>query len=245
LTNKIIAIDGPAGSGKSSTSLEIAKRLGWKHLNTGAFYRAATVYCKAQEVPLNDEVSIYCAVMQLAQETSEGHGIEVDVDSNRSGQAQVTVGGIDITKAAYSSATANDVHHISGNLQARELLVKLQQQLVERYANEGIVLEGRDVTDVIAPQAHVKVLLTASEEVRAQRRSLQELDINGDGELDEAEVIDEQHVQDVRQELLNRDREDSKVNDFTTESVNDPSVHIIDNSNLGLDEVVDVIVGLL
>lgn len=221
--NQIIAIDGPAGSGKSTTARALAKQLAFKYLDTGAFYRACTYYCLAQEVPLEDEVSVLCAAIQFADETGHGNGLEISLDPD---VRSVKIAQQDVTDALRAPTLTSQVYHISSNRAVREIIVKMQQRYVEQFASSGIVLEGRDVTDVVAPQASVKVLLTASVEARAQRRSQES---GEDASL-------------VREKITTRDAKDSEVNSFMQAS---SGVHLVDNSNLSVDETIAQIVQLM
>jgi cytidylate kinase len=228
MTNKVIAIDGPAGSGKSSTSKAVAKLLGYKFLDTGAMYRAATLYCMAQEVPLEDPISVHCAIMQLANETAEGMGIDISLDPE---EFYMRLGGLDVTQDIRTPEVTENIHYISGNLDARPLIVQMQQDIVAEFEKSGIVLEGRDVTDVIAPHARVRILLTASNEVRARRRSV-------DTGLDQAEVLNS---------INKRDALDSEVNDFTAETLGpqNSGVILLDNSSLTLEQTVQKVAALM
>jgi cytidylate kinase len=218
--NKIIAIDGPAGSGKSTTARLLASKLGFKFLNTGAFYRALTYYCLGQEVPLEDGVSVLCAALQFAEDTKAGNGLDISLDPD---VAQVKIAHEDVTEALQSPELTSKVYHISANREVREVIVKMQQSLVEQFAESGIVLEGRDVTDVVAPQAKVKVLLTASIEARAKRRSSET------GEDERA----------VQKAISIRDAKDSEVNTFLHAQ---EGVYQLDNSSLSVDETAERIV---
>ncbi|GHT82696.1 cytidylate kinase [Actinomycetota bacterium] len=218
---KVIAIDGPAGVGKSTVAREVAKRLGYSFLDTGSIYRAATQYCQLSDVPFEDEVSIYCAVLQFVHETNDGMGYQSAFSAD---DTTVEINGFDITKDIRTEELSQKVHYISSNLKARALIIKLQQDLVKQLNEVGVVLEGRDTTDVIAPSAKVKILLTASNEVRAKRRA-QELS---------------EDYQTIFDDLNTRDNKDSEVTNFADTTRTD--VVVIDTTNLTIDQVVQAIV---
>jgi cytidylate kinase len=199
-------------------------------------YRAATVYCLAQEVPLDDEVAVMCAVMQLAQETGDGFGLSMSLDPD---ERSVVVGGVDVTSQIREDTISDNVKHISGNLPAREYLVKMQQDTVAEFADKGIVLEGRDVTDVIAPDAAVRVVLVADEAVRAGRRAAEQAEGAGQANAE----TNAEAVAQVERAIHERDAADSKVNNFL--HAQGSGVVELDNSELTLDETVDAVLKLL
>lgn len=216
--NKIIAIDGPAGSGKSSTALQVAKELNFKFLDTGSIYRAATYYCLGQEVPLDDQTSVHMAVLQMADEKS----LEISVDPNNQ---ILKLYGDDISSNIRERKISENVSKVSSCLDARKILVKMQKDIIEDYSDEGIVVEGRDATDVLANNAVVRIILNARDEVRAKRRAK---DLN----LDEKEVLDM---------IRERDNKDSQINNFTDAT---DGIILLDNSDISFDESVKKIIEL-
>ncbi|MDR1862008.1 MAG: (d)CMP kinase [Candidatus Ancillula sp.] len=219
--NNVIAIDGGAGTGKSSTAKLLASRLHTKYLGTGLIYRAATYYCVLHEVPLEDEVSVYCAILQFVEEYQQGIGLKTDFDPD---DVKFYYAGVEISSALRDLELTRKVQFVSSNLRARALLVKMQQDIVTEFHEQGIVLEGRDTTDVIAPDARVRVILTASSAVRAVRR---------------AKDLGELNVSEIEKKLQERDAKDAEVTSF--EAPNDAGIHVIDTSNLTISEVVDKI----
>lgn len=146
-----LAIDGPAGSGKSTISSLIAKRLGWTHIDTGAMYRAVTLLAIELNIDLHNEASY--RFLESAQ---------IHYDFNR-----IYVNDRDVTEAIRSEAVTNNVSLVSSFLYVRRKLVSLQQKAAE---NGNIVMDGRDIGTVVLPNANLKIFLTANVEERAKRR---------------------------------------------------------------------------
>jgi CMP/dCMP kinase len=158
MTTHVIAIDGPAGSGKSSVSRQVAKRLQWIMLDTGAMYRAITWAILDQQISLEDSESIGRAAMN-----SE---ITIHTDPDNS---QVFVGDHEVTQGIRSPEVTAAVSAVSALAPVRSRLVDLQRSTVAE-ATHGVVIEGRDIGTVVLPDARLKVFLTADPRVRAQRR---------------------------------------------------------------------------
>jgi len=163
----VVALDGPAGTGKSTVAQRLASRLGVHYLDTGAMYRAATVAVLAAGVDPADPDAV-CKVVEASR-------IEVNLDP----AAQRTVlDGVDVSVPIRSPQATAAVSAVSAIGRVRELLVDQQRELIRRGP---VVAEGRDIGSVVWPQAELKVYLTASEEVRARRRAgqLGEQDLAG------------------------------------------------------------------
>lgn len=152
----IIAIDGPAGSGKSTAARLLAKRLGFRYLDTGAMYRALTWKAMQEGVDIKDENGLSRLLEQTSIEfRSKGEKVHVFVD------------GVDVTEEIRLPSVTNNVHYISNTPGVRQRMVKLQQ----KFASEGnTVAEGRDMGTVVFPHAEKKFFLDAEIEVRARRR---------------------------------------------------------------------------
>jgi cytidylate kinase len=153
----IIAVDGPGGSGKSTVSRKLAQRLGWLHLDTGAFYRAATLAVLRAGVDLSveDEVVGAVSVRTFVQEGGrmylDGEDVSVDIRS------------YEVTASVSAVAALPEV---------RKVMVSHQRAWVSRHG-QNVVVEGRDIGTVVFPEADVKIWLSASAEERARRRALQ------------------------------------------------------------------------
>lgn len=211
----VIAIDGPSGSGKSSTSRGVAQRLGLAYLDTGAMYRAVTCAFLDAGVDPSDVAGVV--------EATEGASLEISTDP---ADQWVRVNGTDVTRRIREQEVSAKVSAVSTVPQCRANLVARQRAIIEAAPN-GIVAEGRDITTVVAPDADLRVLLTADPEVRMARRRL---DLGGD--VDKATLADQ---------VLRRDRDDSRLVDFTTAA--DGVIHL-DGTYLTLEETIDAVVTL-
>jgi len=211
----VIAVDGPAGSGKSSAARGVATELGLRYLDTGAMYRALTWWLISQGLDVGDPATV------------AGHArrpvIEVSTDPAR---PAVTVDGTDVTGQIRTREVSNAVSAVASVPGVRAHLIAQQQGILARAcaAGEGIVAEGRDIGTVVAPQAVVKVFLTASEEARAARRSA---DLSADPGATPAVTRDEQQ---------RRDTADAPQSVMASDAIK------VDSTVLNLDQVVALIV---
>ena len=217
MTSKTLALDGPAGSGKSSVGRAVAQSLGWVMLDTGAMYRAVTWAVLEARIDLTDPVAIS---LEAANTT-----IRITTDPRN---FSISANGHEITSAIRSPEVTAAVSAVSAVPDVRELLVKLQREAVAA-SDFGIVIEGRDIGTVVLPDSALKVFLTASPEARASRRSL-EVDPNADAE----------NIADTRRAIMARDAKDSGREHSPLKPAADSQ--ILDTSNLTLDQVVDQLV---
>ena len=164
----VVAIDGPSGSGKSTVSRRVAAGLGLAYLDTGAMYRAAAWWCERCGVDLGDAAAVAGAVRAMP--------LDMGLDPRSPG---VVCDGVDIAAAIREPHIAAVVSTVATNLEVRAELARLQREIIRAEAGDdadfsggaGIVAEGRDITTVIAPDADVRLLLTASEAARLARRA--------------------------------------------------------------------------
>jgi CMP/dCMP kinase len=213
----VIAIDGPAGSGKSTAARQVAIALGLRYLDTGAMYRALTWWLQEQRVDLADTGAV---VSRIAEPQ-----IEVGTDPR---QPRITVDGRDVAGAIRTRRVSNSVSTVAAIPQVRAELIAMQREIIAAAAasGAGIVAEGRDIGTVVAPGAAVKVYLTASDDVRARRRS---------AELgnDPAATVTA-----VQRDQARRDGLDAAQMVAAADAVQ------IDTSTLSLDEVVSRVVAM-
>jgi CMP/dCMP kinase len=211
-----VAVDGPAGSGKSSVSRAAARELGFEYQDTGAAYRALALRAVAQGIDPND----VDAVIGLLGDFDYEVGVDPDHYFVRLGSEQVTEAIRDPKVSAVVSAVARVPL-------VRERLTGMFRDRIAHGSRPGIITEGRDITTVVAPDANVRVLLTASAAARKARRAA-ELGSSS------AEAVGEQ--------LTARDAEDSKVVDFMTAA---EGVATLDSTDLNFDETVAALVSLI
>ena len=213
---EIIAIDGPAGSGKSSVSKQVARNLGYGYLDTGAAYRALAWAC------LNlDGFS----VDSLAEKN-----LNADFDyqiSTNPDDFWVKVGQQDLTSAIREKDVAEFVSQVARVPEVRTFMKELTHRIVSTAPNTAVVVEGRDITTVVAPEAKIRILLTASEAVRLKRRSAELSESNADS---------------VKRQVSERDASDSKVVDFMTPA---PGVQLVDTSDLNFNQSVSAVISLI
>lgn len=211
----MVAIDGPSGSGKSSVSKEVARRLGAAYLDTGAMYRALTFACVDAQLDLADAAAVTDAVKAARVE------IGTDPDHER-----VVVNGREVTSEIRQPYVSEAVSAVAVILDVRAELVRRQQEIIAGH--ERIVAEGRDITTVVAPEAPARILLTAREEVRMARRGLQ---LGGT-----------QSSADLQRQVVARDAKDSTVTSFTTAA---DGVVTVDSSDLDFERTVQAVLSVV
>lgn len=205
----IVAIDGPAGSGKSSVSKAAAIELNFGYLDTGAAYRAlawAKLHNRLSVEALTDETFKY----------------EISLDPEN---YFVHFDGVDITQAIREPEVARSVSSVAVLPEVRSFMVELTRRLVSNSGLAGVVVEGRDITTVVFPDAQTRILLTASEEVRIKRRM--------------AELPADVSIAD---QVTQRDKTDSQVVDFMKPA---EGVTAIDSSNLSFTETVAAVLAVV
>ncbi|MCD4549374.1 MULTISPECIES: (d)CMP kinase [unclassified Schaalia] len=213
-----IAIDGPAGSGKSTVSRRIADILGIGYLDTGAMYRALTWYALETGVELTNQA----ALRALADD------MPLHMDSHPL-DPHFFVGEVEVTQAIREPRIALGIPHVSTNKEVRAWMAREQRErmMQARSLGSGMVAEGRDITTVVCPDADVRVLLLADSQARLRRRTLE---LYGDDAPEHMDV--------VRAQIENRDKADSTVSEFMEAA---PGVHTLDSTGLSIDAVVNEI----
>ena len=225
----VVAIDGPSGSGKSTVSKQVASRLGLAYLDTGAMYRAAAWWCEHEGVDLEDSEAVTRAVETMP--------LTMGVNPEAPG---VVCGSEDIASAIRDPHIAAIVSKVATNLDVRAELARLQREIIHSEAaglhrafsaGAGVVAEGRDITTVIAPDADVRLLITASEEARLARRAA---DLEAAGKHIDAAAL--------RDQVVRRDQDDSAVSQFLTAP---EGVTLVDTSDMDLPETVEHVIALI
>nr|WP_088318711.1 (d)CMP kinase [Kineosporia sp. R_H_3] len=218
----VVAVDGPSGSGKSSVSREVARRLGVGYLDTGAMYRAVCWSILDAGIELTDAA----AVADRARAVDLVVGTDPDTPT-------VTVAGTDVTAAIRETRISAAVSAVATNLDVRAELRRRQREIIEaeRDGRGGVVAEGRDITTVVAPDADVRILLTADERARLARRARE---VHGSD--------DETALAATRDQVLRRDADDSTVSSFHEAA--DGVLHL-DSSDLTFEETVGAVLDVV
>ena len=213
-----IAIDGPAGAGKSTIAKKAAGELGFIYVDTGAMYRAVAVYLTESDISASDE--------DLVEKSIADISVEIKYED---GAQQVYLNGENVTGKLRTAAAGNMASKASALPCVREKLLSLQRDLA---ASNDVVMDGRDIGTNILPSAELKVYLTASSAVRAKRR-YDELVAKG------AENID---IEKIEQDIIQRDKQDMERKTAPLKRADDAV--LIDSSDMTIEQVTDTIVGL-
>ncbi len=218
----VVAIDGPSGSGKSTIARNVAAALDLGYLDTGAMYRAAAWWIDHQGLNADDSSTVERSVATM------------DLRVNAVPHApRFFVEGIDVAHAIRTDHINEIVSAVSALPGVRKTLIEKQREIIKtaRESTRGIVVEGRDITSVVAPEAEVRILLTADPETRLQRRAI------ADQGSAEGEALNHE-----RALVIDRDAKDAKVTDFLEAG---PGVTTIDSTNANVSETLDAVMKLI
>lgn len=215
MTGVVVAVDGPAGSGKSSVSRAAASRLGFDFLDTGAAYRALTWLALERGVDIEDRDAVIALIDELGYATIATPGGTI-----------VKVGETDVTAAIREPRITAVVSDVARIPEVRGRLNDLFRAMITASREAGIVVEGRDITTVVAPDAEVRILLTADVAVRIARRSRE---------------LTPEHASTATQ-LRDRDRKDAAVVDFMSAA---PGVTTLDSTDLDFEQTVAAVLDLV
>ena len=208
----IIAVDGPAGSGKGTVTKRIEKELGFLNLDTGATYRCVALQVLRENVSLKDEEQI----IKIAN--------DIDIQINNTGDKDIILlNGEDVSKEIRTKEVTSIVSQVSSIIPVREKMVEVQRKLAN---GKNVIVEGRDIGTVVFPNSDIKIYLDASEEIRAQRR-YEENKQNG---------IDTTY-EEVLENVKMRDYNDMHKKVGALKKAEDAIV--VDSTNLTIDEVVE------
>lgn len=213
-----IAIDGPAGAGKSTIAKKVAKKMGYIYVDTGAMYRAMALFMIKQGIDPSDATSIEeaCKIADISIEYRDGEQV-------------VLLNGENVNAYLRTEEVGNMASVTSVNAKVREKLVELQQKLAK---TKDVVMDGRDIGTVVLPNAEVKVYLTASSLVRAQRRALELVAKGESADLSKIEA-----------DIIERDNRDMTRAISPLKQAEDAT--LIDSSYMTIDEVVEAILNLV
>jgi len=216
----VIAIDGNSGCGKSSTAKVLAKKLKYIYIDTGAMYRAVTLFFIKHKIDLENDLDVEEALKQI------DISFEYNIDTAKN---ETFLNGKNVENEIRQMEVSNLVSPVSEISKVRRKLVEQQRRLGE---GNGVVMDGRDIGTVVFPDAELKIFMTAELETRAERRKL---------EL--AEKGTQVKLEDVIDNLKNRDIIDSSREDSPLKKADD--AHLVDTTNLTFDEQVDQILKLI
>lgn len=218
-THKIaVAVDGPAGAGKSSISKIVAKKLGYLYIDTGAMYRSVTWAVLHNHIDVNNQNAVEALLpeLDLTMEASD--------DS-----CKVFIAGQDVTDFIRTPQVNNAVSIVASYKGVRQYLVERQRLMAEAG---GVILDGRDIGSVVLPNAELKIYLTASVEARAMRRYLE---VKG--------TVNEQTLEDIKDSVMQRDDMDKNRKESPLIQVEDAV--LVDSSEMTFDETVEYILHLV
>jgi len=218
LQGKVIAIDGPAGAGKSTTAKLLAELLGFSYLDTGAMYRALTYFALKNSISPSDGEKLAAVARRL----------RIGFD-NRDGLNRVLVNGVDVSKQIRTPEVTAHVSEVSAHKKVREAIVAKQRELGK---SGSLVAEGRDTTTVVFPRADVKIYLEASIAERARRRLLDLTNMGIGTSLEEQEA-----------EIRRRDEYDSKRAHSPLPKAR--AALLVDTTHLTIEQQVDRIISLI
>ena len=214
----IIAIDGPAASGKSTTAIGVAKRLGITYLDTGAMYRAVTFGLIENDIKFEDSSELDNYLKQIKLRLSETKsGVILNLD------------GRNISKEIRSSKVTENVSEVSALKNVRDSMVLIQRKMAKK---NDCILEGRDIGTVVFPDADFKFFLIADEKIRAKRR-----------QNDLKKMGEQKSIDNVTRDIIKRDHKDSTRKHSPL--IKSENAIIIDTSNLGINKVIDKIVNIV
>lgn len=217
----VIAIDGFSSTGKSSISKVVADTLGLIHIDTGAMYRAITLFGLRNFKDEKQEIDL----SKLLQNLNE---ISLEFREN-SGKLEIYLNGENVSKEIRTTEVSDNVSFIAKHPEVRARLVVLQRDIAEK---QGVIMDGRDIGTVVLPDADYKFFLTASADERARRRFL---------ELQSLGI--ETTIEEVKQNLIERDRIDSERETSPLKQAEDAI--LIDNTNLNKEETIDLILSYI
>ena len=218
-THKIaVAVDGPAGAGKSSISKIVAKKLGYLYIDTGAMYRSVTWAVLHNHIDVNNQKAVEALLpeLDLTMEASD--------DS-----CKIFIAGQDVTDFIRTPQVNNAVSIVASYKGVRQYLVERQRLMAEAG---GVILDGRDIGSVVLPNAELKIYLTASVEARAMRRYLE---VKG--------TVNEQTLEDIKDSVMQRDDMDKNRKESPLIQVEDAV--LVDSSEMTFDETVEHILHLV
>lgn len=218
-----IAIDGPVAAGKGTTAKMVAQRLGFLYVDTGAMYRSLTLFAKQAGVDLHDEAKI----AQLLQEQQPQVALSIPTEQEKDGRlCTVKLNGVDVSWTIRTEEISNGVSVITQYEAVRDYVTPLAREIASK---ESVVMEGRDITTVVLPEADLKIYMDADPAERAARRHREVMSRGEDISYEE-----------VYRQLVERDRRDSERTIAPLKKAK--NAWILDTTGMSIDQVAEVIV---
>ena len=214
---RAIAIDGPAGSGKSTAAKEVSKKLGFFYVDTGAMYRAVAYFCIEKGIDMAKSADVVSAIKNIDLDCLYDNGVQ-----------KVILFGEDITKKLRTPKVGDGASKVGTIPEVRAFLVSLQQKIAEKYP---VVMDGRDIGTVVLKNAKLKIYLTASADVRAKRRVFELKSLGEDCDFSK-----------IKEEIILRDKRDKERKADPLRQAADAV--LIDSSDMTINDVTEKIIDL-
>jgi cytidylate kinase len=227
----IIAVDGPAGSGKSTICSEVSRKIGWSYVNTGALYRGVGLLARDRGINLEDESAVGAMLGKLAGD------IRWDYEKH-----QLFCGDENLTPRLGSAEAGNAASFIAKQQKVRQLLLPVQRNLA-LHAPKGAMVDGRDIGTVVFPDADLKIFMTANLEERARRRLLQLENKSGAAPSTNSPSGNNHSLSEVMEDIARRDSQDSKRGEAPLKKADDAVE--FDTSAWSQTEVVDALIKII
>ena len=214
-----VALDGPAGAGKSSVAKEVAKRCGYLYVDTGAMYRTIGYYCLKNHIDVHDSDKVVSALPQ----------IQVETKYNSAGEQRMYLNGEDVSEAIRTPEGGMAASAVSALPQVRAFLLQTQRDMAKKYS---VVIDGRDIGTVVLPDAECKIYLTADAKLRAKRRAL---------EFEQKGIAFD--FDELLKEIVQRDYDDSHRDIAPLKQAED--AYLLDTSNMDFEQSVNAVLQLI
>lgn len=214
-----VALDGPAGAGKSSVAKEVAKRCGYLYVDTGAMYRTIGYYCLKNHIDVHDSDKVVSALPQ----------IQVETKYNSAGEQRMYLNGEDVSEAIRTPEGGMAASAVSALPQVRAFLLQTQRDMAKKYS---VVMDGRDIGTVVLPDAECKIYLTADAKLRAKRRAL---------EFEQKGIAFD--FEELLKEIVQRDYDDSHRDIAPLKQAED--AYLLDTSNMDFEQSVNAVLQLI
>ena len=214
-----VALDGPAGAGKSSVAKEVAKRCGYLYVDTGAMYRTIGYYCLKNHIDVHDSDKVVSALPQ----------IQVETKYNSAGEQRMYLNGEDVSEAIRTPEGGMAASAVSALPQVRAFLLQTQRDMAKK---DSVVMDGRDIGTVVLPDAECKIYLTADATLRAKRRAL---------EFEQKGIAFD--FEELLKEIVQRDYDDSHRDIAPLKQAED--AYLLDTSNMDFEQSVNAVLQLI